>query len=462
MSNKLSRRDFIKLMGILGVGIKFTPKRTPSTLAQDERIIVIGAGASGLIAAYYLMDEGYDVTILEARDRIGGRTWSDYSLAPYPVELGAEFIHGDQAITWDVLEEVGEESLDGASGETRIYYDDKLQTPLELAFSLDLFDDPEELFGYAVFEWLAENGEDISVAALLDLMAAEDPDLFTPQFRQFMVNLMTNQFAGSASEIGIAGLAKAYETETDGNGDFRIENGYSSIWNVVAEGLDIRLNTPVASIDWSGNTTVINTSAGTTFETERIVITLPLGVLQSGKVKFTPPLPIEKQHAISTLGAGAVDKIILKFDEPFWEDNVAFFWTTQNSRFWWRPGFERGGNEVPILTAFFSGEATEFFESMSDGDAIQAALNDLKIMFGRDDLDESLIEGHFIAWGKDPYAMMGYSYVPVGALGQRAILAQPVADVLFFAGEATHTEKSSTVHGAIESGIRVAEEIINT
>ena len=114
------------------------------------------------------MDEGYDVIVLEARDRIGGRTWSNYSLAPYPIEFGAEFIHGDQAITWDVLEEVGEESLRQASGDTRIYYDGKLQTPLELAFSLDLFDDPEELFGYAVFEWLAENGEDKSLKLVID------------------------------------------------------------------------------------------------------------------------------------------------------------------------------------------------------------------------------------------------------------------------------------------------------
>jgi len=461
MSRKLSRRDFIKLMGILGVGIKLAPYRTTSTLAQDEKIIVIGAGASGLIASYWLMEEGYDVTIVEARDRIGGRTWSDYSLAPYPIELGAEFIHGDQAITWDVLKDVGEGSLDEASGDTRIYYDGSLQTPIGLAFSQGLLDDPEELFGYAVFEWLAENDKDISVATLLDLMTAEDPALFTPQFRQLMVNLITNQFAGSADKIGIAGLARAYETETDGSGDFRLENGYSSIWNAIADGLDIRLNTPVVSIDWSGTPNVITTADGTTFEADRVVVTLPLGVLQSGNVTFTPPLPVEKQTAITSLGAGAVDKIILKFREPFWEEDVAFFLTTQNSRFWWRPGFERGKDEVPILTAFFSGEAAKFFENMSEADAIQAALNDLKIMFGRDDLGEHLVAGRFIAWGKDPYALMGYSYVPVGALGQRTILAQSVADSLFFSGEATHSEKSSTVHGAIESGIRVAEEIMN-
>ncbi len=459
MSTKLSRRDFLKMLAVLGVGIKLAPRS--NTIAQDEKIIVVGAGASGLIAAYWLMDAGYDVTVLEARDRIGGRTWSDYSLAPYPIEFGAEFIHGDEAITWDVLEEVGEESLDNASGDTRIYYDASLQSPIELAFTLGMLQDPEELFGNAVFEWLNENDGDISVSGLLDLMAADDPSRFTPEFRKFIINLITNQFAGSADEIGIAGLARAYETETDGDGDFRVENGYSSIWDAVADGLDIRLNTPIAAIDWSGDSNVVTATDGTTFEADRVVITLPLGVLKSGNVAFTPQLPSEKQIAISSLGAGAVDKIILKFDEAFWEEQVAFFVTTQNSRFWWRPGFERGENEVPILTAFFSGEAAAFFETLSEDDAIQAALNDLKIMFGRDDLGDYLVEAHFIAWGTDPYSLMGYSYVPVGGLGQREILAEPIDDVLFFAGEATHTEKSSTVHGAIETGIRVAEEIMN-
>ena len=230
---------------------------------------------------------------------------------------------------------------------------------------------------------------------------------------------------------------------------------YCNNWR---QGLDIRRSTPVQRIQWGATGAKIFTEQGI-LEADRVVITLPLGVLQAGDVTFDPPLPPEKLTAIQALGAGHVDKLILKFTEPFWPTEFGALATSLASQVWWRPGWGRD-NEAPILTALIGGQAAENFEQMGEQAVIQAGLQDLETIFGVSNLAEKLVEGHFVAWGTDPYAKMGYSHVPVGAVGQREVLARSVENVLFFAGEATHTIRAATVHGALESGLAAAEEIM--
>jgi monoamine oxidase len=128
---------------------------------------------------------------------------------------------------------------------------------------------------------------------------------------------------------------------------------------------------------------------------------------------------------------------------------------------WWRPGWGRSP-EVPILTALVGGETARRFEAVRPEDVIEAALDDLSQMFNREQLRAELDTGLFVNWGGDPYSKMGYSYVPVGATGLRAVLAQPIAGVLFFAGEATNIKRAATVHGALESGQRAAREVMGS
>jgi monoamine oxidase len=187
-------------------------------------------------------------------------------------------------------------------------------------------------------------------------------------------------------------------------------------------------------------------------------VTLPLALLQRDDVVFEPVLPAAKRAAIDALGAWVNGKILLRFDERWWPEDLTFLFTTQESQLWWRPGRCRD-DEAPVLTAYFGGPAVEYFRGLGE-DAPLRALKHLEEMFGVS-LENRLRDARFVDWGSDPQAMMSYSYVPAGALGQRAVLAAPVEQALYFAGEASSLARPSTVHGALESGRRAAAEVMS-
>jgi monoamine oxidase len=149
----------------------------------------------------------------------------------------------------------------------------------------------------------------------------------------------------------------------------------------------------------------------------------------------------------------------LKFDQPFWDRKQEFFLTTLDTQMWWRPGWGHD-NEQAILTAYTGAKGAEKLGSLGKEGAIQSGLQDLEKMF-RVQLGDRLRDAMFVDWQADPYARMAYSYVPVKGGKLRSQLAQPIDQVLFFAGEATHTTRASLVHGALESGIRAAHEILS-
>lgn len=190
-----------------------------------------------------------------------------------------------------------------------------------------------------------------------------------------------------------------------------------------------------------------------------MIVTLPLGVLQADDVRFTPSPPPEKVKAIGGLGSGQVTKMVLRFHQPVWPSEMAGILTTLGSRLWWRPGWGRG-SEQPILTALIAGKSAAYFAALVDA-AIPTALDHLSTMLGTN-VKPYFDSGRVIAWSTDPWAKMAYSYVPVDGVGLRTQLAPPLEGVLFFAGEATHLTRAGTVHGALKSGIRAANELLAT
>lgn len=133
--------------------------------------------------------------------------------------------------------------------------------------------------------------------------------------------------------------------------------------------------------------------------------------------------------------------------------------TPLDTQFWWRPGWQRR-NEAPVLTAFIGATGADTLGALGQDGAIQAGLQHLEQMFEMP-LVARLTDARFVDWQADPYARMAYSYVPVDGVELRSQLAQPVDQVLFFAGEATHPTRAATVHGALESGNRAAHEILS-
>jgi monoamine oxidase len=216
------------------------------------------------------------------------------------------------------------------------------------------------------------------------------------------------------------------------------------------------LSTPVSEIAWSRDGVRVKSGAGD-HRARRAIVTVPLAVLQQNGVAFAPALPPEKQRAIEGLGAGANGKIVLLFDEPCWPDDMTLFLSARDTQLWWRPGRLRE-DEAPVITAYFGGSAVERFRALGEA-APLAAMRDLEDFFGVK-LESRLRNARFVDWPADPYARMSYSYIPAGGAGRRAELAKPIDNTLFFAGEATNNVRPSTVHGALESGLRAADEVL--
>lgn len=457
----MSRRSILRLLGLCASGAAFTlsgcesdEALNPAPGAAPDRIhtLIIGAGMAGLAAAQTLRAAGYSSLLLEARDRAGGRVLSSYDLAPHPVELGAEYLHGEYIITQDLIDKAGLRSLADHEGELFVYAGGRFLREEE-AIEAGLYPDEEAIYE-AVEAHIEAEEADLTLARLAE---AEGVTAGTALYR-LLDNYVASEYGGNLDEVGVYGLDEL-SYEGDGETDFHIQEGYGALLSTLSKGLNIRLNSPVKRVEW-GDGVRVETATGERFEAWHVIITLPLAILQARDVEFIPALPDWKLAAIAGLGAGHVDKLILKFDAPFWPPDFAVLLTDLDSSMWWRPGMGRE-DEAPILTALIGGRAAQRFESLGEAEAIAEGLRDLEAAFGLSGLAQHLMEGRFIAWGSDPYSKMGYSYVPAGAVGLRERLAESIEDQLFFAGEATHPERAQTVHGAIESGQRAAEEVID-
>ena len=419
---------------------------------MTERVLVVGAGAAGLAAARTLHDLSHEVTVLEARDRVGGRAFTSSDIAKHPVELGAEFVHGQNVSTWKVLERFGLDTVDIHDQlRFRFFSEGKL-------WDESFLTQPNALLAwkmtYAAKDWIDGGGEDMSLAdAALRWPTFIDGEL-SPEKRAFWNTFVAQFQCGELDEVGVGGLAEATR---DGDGDrilYRLTDGYSHLMSRLADGLDVRLSAPVERVEWSSSGAVV-TSGDQRFECDRVVITLPLAILKAGDVVFSPDLPREKSAAIDGLGYGPAAKIVLRFSQPVWPDGVNFMIATNDSQNWWLSGAGRD-NEDGVMTALVCGHAVERLRKFPDPAA--EGLRLLEEALGRPVAGE-LVESHFIDWGSDPWSKMGYSFVPPGGMGLRDALAAPVSDVLFFAGEATDRVRPQTVHGAFDSGYRAATEI---
>jgi monoamine oxidase len=453
MSSPLLRRTLLQRLLVAGaiplLGRLHRPAHAQST--DPWRVIVIGAGAAGLAAARALADAGQAVTLLEARARIGGRVYTDYDFAPHPVELGAEYVYEGNTVTQPLLTAYDLETIPAFQSFDRmyIYAGERLYVP-PTWFSLPALTVATGLEAQAE-AWFQSGQPDVSIAAMLrqDGVALDATNL------RLLDHIFSSENGASLEQFSTYGLAEADFTEDESK---RLLDGYSGLMAALSEGLDIRLGMPVSCVAWSAEGALVTTQSGETFEADKLVITLPLAVLQAGDVRFDPPLPASTQAAIDGLGAGMITKMQFRFDTPFWPDDFEYIYTTERTHIWWRPGYGRT-NEAPILSAFPGAADALAFSRMSEAEAVAAALLDLETMLG-ESVTSRLVDYRIANWPADPYTKMAYSYVPVGGAGLRAALAEPIADALFFAGEATSINNPATVHGAVGTGFKTAERIL--
>ena len=463
----LNRRSFnrrsllaaLPIAALLGKSCqRFTTQAVPESTPCHT--LVIGAGAAGLAAAQTLQAANCSVVVLEARDRIGGRVHTDYDFASHPIEYGAEFLHGENIVTWDWVRRYRMATLPAFDHyRHQFVYVNQALLPFRQWSTIPGLDTLDLMDGSSIdaliASWIEEGKPDVSLAQFLELHQIE----WSPEVHRLVDHFFSGSYAANLDQLGVYGLM---ELTYAGDGDryFRLRQGYSHLLEQFAAGLDIRYATTVTRISRSPSGVQVYTDGGQTYTAQRVVITLPLALLQANAVEFVPPLPETKLRAIQGLGVGHITKLILKFDQPWWPQEVESCLTPLETQLWWRPGWQRH-HEAPVLTAFTGATGADKLGALGRDGAIQTGLQDLEQMFERP-LAERLVDARFVDWQADPYAQMAYSYLPVNGIGVRSQLAQPVDRTLFFAGEATHPTRAATVHGALESGIRAAQEILST
>jgi monoamine oxidase len=406
---------------------------------------VIGAGAAGLAAARALADAGRSVVVAEARERIGGRVWTDHSFGPLPIELGAEFIHGAGVRTWAWVRQAGLATAPAAvwQGRRMLLEDGRLAGPDEILARPDLrrvMALEEELAGY--------DGPGGTLAGWLDARG------ITGLARHLADIRMAHAACATPETLGAAELAGEQRASAhNGDGDFRIVAGYDTLLARIAAGLEIRLGAPVAAVCWESRRAAVELVSGEEIEAAAVVVTLPLALLKAGAVRFEPELPEAKQRAIGGLAMQPAMKVIYRFREPFWDPGLAFLSLPDPRPVWW--AIQAG---AAVLTNFLTGpRAARVAEhpetTVADG------LAALRRAFG-DAPHRLLEEARVVDWAADPWTCGGYSSSPPGSIGLRAGLAA-ACGALHFAGEATVTDDApATVHGALGSGERAAQEIL--
>ena len=412
---------------------------------SQAQVVVVGAGAAGLAAADALSRAGCSVVVLEARERVGGRCFTRRMAGlDIPVELGAEFLHGEARSTHALLRAAGVRAID-SSREQRALERGRLRP-------VNGFAEAQRAVQRSALE------EDVSFH---DFLRKRN----LPEKTKAFATLMVQGFdAADPKRVSARSIIDEWgEGDELGASQPRPQGGYGPVFDwlarsLVARGVALRLQSAVQRIEWRrGAVTVRGRFLGEPFlvRAKRAVVTLPLGVLHARSIFF--PSLTAKNEALKKLESGPVVRVAMRFEKRFWESRaprVAFFHNPKAPfPTFWTPLPMR----APLLTAWAGGPKATKLTGSSEKTLLAQALASVRSVF-RD--APNPVAAYVQDWAQDPFARGGYSYLLVGGEGAREALAAPVADTLYFAGEATDSEEAGTVAGALRSGARAAREII--
>jgi monoamine oxidase len=413
------------------------------------RVVVVGAGVSGLTAARDLRRAGADVVVVEARDRIGGRTWTA-EIAGAPVDLGASWIHGPFGNP--LVDEVRAAGLtwrnDGAWGMGMAVYLEGagwMPPPVVATSTSVRFDfDPAEAAAAIGREASYREGvewylDDRRLAGLERQVAR-----FALEWQDAALNI-----GGLPDDISLLGSA-AYQGLPGGNA--ALAGGYRTLVNHLAVGLEIRLDEPVLAVEHGGPGPAVVSTTETSHRADQVVVTVPLGVLKNGSIAFAPELDSPRVAAMSRLRMATLEKVVLRFAEPP-AAGARLTYVSDDHRFpaWVDIGHHAGS---PTLIAFHNPRATPSLADAGPEARVEAATEVLERMLGA---VPTPIATTATDWRHDPFSFGSYSYPGVGGSGSdMAGLGGRASDRLVFAGEHTLPAYFGTVHGAYESGRRAA------
>lgn len=420
-------------------------------MTVSRETLVIGAGAAGLACARRLVDAGHPVRVLEARPRVGGRIETDWSFAGYPVELGAEFIHGEHAATHELVRAAGLSviAVDRLGAGLRWGEPAAPMAELPAAVRTTI----ERL--RAAYAGLAERDPAQPDLSLADYLRASG---FEEDAVRMADVLLAQTCCARLDDLSCADLAREMRADHAGPLEFRVAEGYGALLTWWSAGVPITLNAAVQHIAWGAGGVTVETAAGR-FAGRRAVITLPAAVLAAGTVRFDPPLPRLKRDALASFRTDAATKLLYRFSERRWDADLTFMAHDGVTARWWTPGYRRVG--PPVLAAYVTADRARQVDALTEADALALGLREAAALLGQPSLADCVTAARRVSWAADPLTRGGYAHVRPGGAEARPLLAAPVENVLFFAGEATACETNpQTVHGAIETGWRAAREVL--
>lgn len=408
-------------------------------LPANPDVIVVGAGAAGLSAAKRLQASGLDVIVLEADDHVGGRCITDASTFSTPFDRGGSWLHSAKINPLARLaEDAGEDLYKASWNWSWVHTPDG---PLDEA----------DLPAYSRYH--EDMWAEINRAGQGAMDAPAASALPSSPWRDTAKHWVAQMQGGDADAVSAVDVHRY----ADADGDWLVTGGLGAFIGRLHADVPVRLNCPVTKIDYSGSGVRVTTPDGV-LQAKRIVLTVSTGVLAAEKIKFTPPLPPEKQKAVDQLPMGLLNKVGIEFD-PGWagahQGQMADF-AADGAAFC---TILFGFYNTPLTVGFLAGRNGAEVEAQGPGAATDFCLLALRAIFG-EGIGKHILRTSETAWWGNPHTLGSYSYARPSGAAARAALAAPLDDRVFFAGEATMPDAYATVHGAWRSGVIAADAVV--
>ena len=406
-------------------------------MSAEHEVLVVGGGAAGIAAARRLRDAGVGVLMVEARTRLGGRAWTTSHGEAGALDMGCGWLHSADRNPWRGIAESQGRTID----QTPPPWARATPQPGFPAGQQAEFRDAFQLFRERLGSF-DEKGPDRPASDLLEPLSPWNG----------LLNAISTYYSGAELDRVSARDFARYD---DDGVNWRVEEGYGSVVAVHGAGLPARLGCTVQCIDHTGRRLRVETTEGT-ITADAVILTLPSNLIAGQAGLFRPALP-EKVEAAAGLPLGLADKLFmgLSGSEEFAKDSRVFGRTDRaaTGAYHFRP-FGR-----PLIEVFFGGTLAADLEKAGETAFFDFAMTELVGLYGAGFARRLRpIEVH--RWGMDPLAGGSYSCALPGRAEGRAVLAAPVDDRLFFAGEACSRNDYSTAHGAYLTGIAAADRAI--
>ncbi len=427
-------------------------------------VIIVGAGACGLVAARELLRQGKRVIVIEARSLPGGRirTITDHEF-PKALEAGAEFIHGDLPVTKSILKKynISIQPMEGTFWQTRTNKTEKENNFIE------------EHHRKLAKELKALN-HDITVDKFLELnFEGEEYDELKNSVRGFV----DGYDAADTSRASTFAFREEWLDEGDEQ-QYRIPEGYGKLIDSLVKectglGCNFHFSNPVTRIDWKRDQVIVRTNDETQFSSSKVIVTIPVGLLngkQKEQVKFFPPLEL-KESILKKLGYGGVIKICMLFNNAFWKteeirrtshqdlNKLSFIFSDADVPTWWT----QFPDETPLLTGWVGGKSASHLAEKNHEEILETAIHSLAAIFmlTYEEIKSRMLSHKIFDWVDDPFSRGAYSYEVVEGNRLKEVMREPEENTIYYAGEGYHHGKSSgTVEAALSEGFRVVRDML--